>query len=282
MAQFQQHFSSLSELQRLAALTKEKHLLKGISVEEWPLAMLACALHSSDNKLELEHSLEVYQIFCECASPQKRAYSLKQLQQFLYQRKGANYLALLPYILGDEEMLISRQAALILISHAPSCKEIRFAGIAELIDILHKYPLAPSSILAALLSLADLRFEPMLNKLATLPNAELARHIAALDEKPNRLLYNWLLNILEQKPELAETITQALIKSAAKGGRIVDLVLPIPCWAYSKPQPQDLHGWELPEYFPRILPQLRPHVSEEQIKRIAIAHKLHTFDSSTC
>lgn len=277
MAQFQQHFSSLSELERLEALTKEKHLLKDIGPEEWPLAMLACALHSSDDEQKLQHSLEIYQIFCEQAKPQARAQSLKQLQQFLYLRKGASSLALLPYILRDDVALISRQAALILISHAPPSENERFSGIAELIALLQQRPEAPSSILAALLSLADLRFEPMLQSLAKLPNSELTRHIEALDEKPNRLLYNWLMSILQLKPELNEVITQALIKSAKKGGRIIDLVLPIPCWAYGKPQAQELHGWELPEYFPRILPQIRPHLREEQIQAIARAHQLNSF-----
>ena len=52
---------------------------------------------------------------------------------------------------------------------------------------------------------------------------------------------------------------------------VIDLVLPIPTWAFEKPTPQPLHGWQRAEYFPRLLPGLSAHLTEAQILRLRTA-----------
>ena len=62
-----------------------------------------------------------------------------------------------------------------------------------------------------------------------------------------------------------------LERMAPAATAVIDLVMPIPTWAYTKPAPQPLHGWTRAEYFPRMLPVLSRHLTEAQISRLKVA-----------
>lgn len=262
----------MPELQRLAAMTKEEHLLPDIGVEEWPLAILACSLANAENPEQLGHTLRVYQAFNKKVPAKQRAASLKQLQQFLIQRKGSGWRALIPYAIADTEPLIRRQAALLVATMAEPDEDEKFTGISELCDLLQRSnkELTQTSLLDALLSLSDLRFERYLEPLLKLETEELKKHLLSLCCKPNRLCLNWLISCLNKHPELKNEIHTAMCTCAKQGGLVIDVVLPIPSWAFQKAQPQTLHGWSLAEYYPRMLPQLHHHMSEQQLEQLRL------------
>lgn len=272
MGLLQDAFSAMPELQRLAAMTKEEHLLPDIGVEEWPLAILACSLSNSNNSEQIGHTLLVYRYFNQKVGSKQRAQSLKQLQQFLIQRKGSGWRALIPYALADSEALIRRQASLLIATMAEPEDDERFAGVSTLCDMLQhsNKELTPTTLLDALLSLSDLRFEPYLDAVLKLPVEEISRHLKQLCCKPNRLCLNWLITCLNQHTELKNDIHAAMCACAKQGGLVIDVVLPIPSWAYQKAQPQPLHGWTLAEYYPRMLPQLHHHMSEQQLEQLRL------------
>ncbi len=272
MGLFEDAFSAMPELQRLAAMTKEEHLLPDIGAEEWPLAILACSLANAENPEQLQHTLLVYRAFNKKVAAKQRAASLKQLQKFLTQRKGSGWRALIPYALGDTEPLIRRQAALLIATMAEPEEDERFAGVSELCYMLQRSnkELTHTSLLDALLSLSDLRFESYLEPLFKIETAELKKHLNNLCCKPNRLCLNWLLSCLNKFPDLKNEVHTAMCACAKQGGLVIDVVLPIPSWAFQKAQPQPLHGWTLAEYYPRMLPQLHHHMSEQQLEQLRL------------
>ena len=128
-----------------------------------------------------------------------------------------------------------------------------------------------SLITAAFSLFAAAQSAPFISKLATLPSERLAALVASLNPAGNHLSYSWVLAVLMAQPGLAEHVTALLERMAAVTTAVIDLVLPIPTWAFTKPAPQPLHGWSRAEYFPRMLPTLSQYLTEAQITRLRAA-----------
>lgn len=261
----------LSELERLAAMVRDPVRVHEIGTEEWPLAMIACGLVTCNDPERLQENLDAYAIFVSKTNAAARKGSLAQLVKFITARKGDGWRALLPYTLAEPEAALSRAAAMQLATLAQPGSKEQLTGVVELARLLVLRDDAPPAALEALLSLSDLRVLPHIAKLSSLPVERLQRLIAALNPAGNHLSYTWALEMLSARPELAEPVTALLERMAAVTTAVIDLVLPIPTWAYAKPTPQPLHGWNRAEYFPRMLPVLSQHLSQEQISRLRSA-----------
>lgn len=261
----------LSELERLAAMVQDPVRVQEIGAEEWPLAMIACGLVTCNDPERLQDNLTAYEIFAAKVAPAGRKGSLAQLVRFITARKGDGWRALLPYTLAEPEPVLSRTAAMQLATLAQPGATEKFTGVAELARLLKSAESTPPTVAEALLSLSDLRVLPYLQPLYDLPAERLAALISSVNPAPNHLSYTWVLGVLAAQPELAEPITCLLERMAVATTAVIDLVLPIPTWAYEKPAPQPLHGWGRAEYFPRMLPVLSSHLSQEQISRLRSA-----------
>ena len=51
-----------------------------------------------------------------------------------------------------------------------------------------------------------------------------------------------------------------------------NVVMPVPTWAFAKPDVQPLHGWTRPEYFARMLSELSPILTPVQLERVRAAY----------
>lgn len=271
MGLFQDNFSMLSELERLAAMVQDPVRVQEIGADEWPLAMIACGLVTCNDPDRLQDNLNAYDIFAAKVAPAGRKGSLAQLVRFITARKGDGWRALLPYTLAEPEPTLSRAAAMQLATLAQPTATEKLAGVAELARLLHTRETTPPAVLEALLSLSDQRVLPHLQPLYSLPAERLAGIISAINPAPNHLSYTWVLGALSAQPELAEQVTALLERMAATTTAVIDLVLPIPTWAFEKPAPQPLHGWNRAEYFPRMLPVLSAHLNPAQISRLQSA-----------
>lgn len=271
MGLFQDNFSMLSELERLAAMVQDPVRVQEIGADEWPLAMIACGLVTCNDPDRLQDNLTAYGIFAAKVAPAGRKGSLAQLVRFITARKGDGWRALLPYTLAEPEPVLSRTAAMQLATLAQPGADNKLTGVAELARLLQTRQDAPATVLEALLSLSDLRVQPYLEPLYKLAPERLGSIIASINPAPNHLSYTWVMGALAAQPELAEPITALLERMAATTTVVIDLVLPIPTWAFEKPTPQPLHGWQRAEYFPRLLPGLSAHLTEAQILRLRTA-----------
>lgn len=271
MGLFQDNFSMLSELERLAAMVQDPARVQEIGADEWPLAMIACGLVTCNDPDRLQENLDAYAIFASKVAPAGRKASLAQLVRFITARKGDGWRALLPYTLAEPEPVLSRAAAMQLATLAQPGEAEKLTGVAELARLLARRADTPATVLEALLSLSDLRVQPMLEPLYSQAPERLASLLVAMTPAPNHLSFTWILGALDAQPELAEQVVALLERMAPAATAVIDLVMPIPTWAYTKPAPQPLHGWTRAEYFPRMLPVLSRHLSEAQISRLKAA-----------
>ena len=88
MGLFQDNFSMLSELERLAAMVLDPVRIHEIGEDQWPLAMMACGLVTGNDPERLPDNLKAYSIFMQKVTPATRGNTLKQLVRFITQRKG--------------------------------------------------------------------------------------------------------------------------------------------------------------------------------------------------
>lgn len=263
----------LSELERLAAMVQDPARVQEIGADEWPLAMIACGLVTSNDPDRLQDNIDAYSIFVSRVALEGRKGSLAQLVRFVTARKGDGWRALLPYALAEPIPVLSRTAAMqiaTLAQPAPGTDD-KLTGITELGKLLCTRPDVPASILEALLGLSDMRVLPVLEKLYDLPTERLEELISSIIPTGNHLSFSWVLGVLSAHPALAASVTALLERMAAATTAVIDLVLPIPTWAYAKPTPQPLHGWTPAEYFARMLPVLSRHLSPEQMNALRSA-----------
>ena len=180
---------------------------------EWPMAMMAFSLLVSNDPSRLDEVLEIYPLFREKTSAAERVKSLALLEAFIRQRKGEGWRAMLGYALGDEPAVSLRAAKLVTLMAKPEEGE-RFTGVRELVRLLMQRSDAPKTLLSAVLDLADLRVEPLLEPLFGMDGERLAKLLPAA--MANRLSCNWTLSLLEKRPELAELVTASLCAMAAR------------------------------------------------------------------
>ena len=268
MSMFRDREADLSELQRLVVKLADPARHAELMPEEWPLAMVAYALHlSEDADLLSSSTLALYASFVQHAPAAARAAALSQLAGFITSRRGAGWRTLLLFALGEaQDAALGTRAATLTLQLAPPSPEERFTGAAALAEQLRQG--GPAFMLSALLSAADLRLLPLLTPLCSLPPERMQALLTSLDTTLNSLSAALLLHILEAQPQLAGELTAALVRLAEHTPLVADLVYPIPTWAYGNPAPQPLHAWTLPEYLPRLLPRLTPHLSAPQIQML--------------
>lgn len=273
MGLYQDNFTGLSELERLAAMAHDPVRVHEIGVDQWPLTMMACGLMASNDEEKLEENFDIYDIFATKTSVAARKSSLIQLSRFISGRKGEGWKSLIPYATNEMDEALSRKAATYVLTLAQPAPQEPLAGVQELVTRLVRDEYTPTTLLDALLSLADMRVLPLLQPLFEVHADRMEELLDDLETTPNRLSCSFVLRALETYPSLAEEVTDALCRMAPLSPVILDVALPIPTWAFEKPTPQPLHGWTPGEYFARMLPELQPHLSEEQISRVRAAFK---------
>ena len=272
MSIYQDNFDSLSELERLAAMAHDPVRIHEIGQEQWPLAMMACGLMASNDEEKQEENLDIYPVFAEKTSVESRRTSMQMLCRFISSRKGEGWKSLLPYFLCEPDAALARKASLNLLTLAQPAPDTQLAGIVELVrcikagDALDNGPM-----LNAILSLADMRAIKLLEPLCDLSDVSLGALVDDIDLPANHLACQWLLHVVESHLDLAQEVADALCRIAPQAPGIMDLVLPIPFWAFEKPAPQPLHGWTNAEYFPRLLPVLEKYLSPEQTAQVQAA-----------
>lgn len=271
MGLYQDNFSMLSELERLAAMVLDPVRIHEVGTDQWPLAMLACGLVTGNDPDRLQDNLRVYSVFMQKVQPATRKSALTQLSRFITQRKGEGWRAFIPYAVAETDALISSTAALQLVTLAQPSTTEKFTGLSTLVKLYRELPGANPAALSAVLGLSDMRLLPLLQLLYELPEEQFADLLAATCAPGNHLSYSWVLGALEAHPAMAETATLVLERMAAAADTVMDLVLPIPTWQFAKPTPQPLHGWTRPEYLARMLPVLNKHLSAEQLARLQAA-----------
>jgi len=269
MGLFQDNFSMLSELERLAAMVQDPVRIHEIGVDEWPLAIIACGLVTGNDPSRLQENIHAYEIFQQKVTPASRGSALKQLVRFITQRKGEGWRAFIPFAVCEQEALISSAAAIQLATLAQPSDSEKLAGIESLVDLIISYPQTNPAVLSGLLGLSDMRALPLLQKLCALPEDRLQKLLAAITPPGNHLSYQWVLRVLENHPSLAQDVTSLLGRMASTASTVLDLVLPIPTWAFENPTPQPLHGWSRPEYLARMLPVLKLHLTEAQLSGLS-------------
>ncbi len=262
----------LSELERLAAMVQDPVRVQEIGADQWPLAMMACALMTCNDPSRLEDNLIAYRIFARKTTAAARKASLAQLTRFITGRKGEGWRAFLPYALEEPDAAIARKAAMLVATLAQPSDTSPLHGVSELVALLLKRDNAPTALLDALLSLSDMRVLPLLSPLGELPTERLAALVNTLQTSANRLSCTWLISLLAVDACLAEAVSAALCRLAAGASIILDLTLPMPSWAFQNANPQPLHGWTPAEYFARMRPELAPALSAEQLASVQSAY----------
>lgn len=271
MGIFQDNFSSLSELERLAAMAHDPVRVHEIGADQWPLAMMACALMASNDEEKQEENLGIYRIFAEKTTPAARKTSLAQFTRFITSRRGEGWKALLPYATEEPDTALSRKAALCIATLAQPGPEEKLAGVQCLVEQLRSNEDAPITLLEAILSMGDMRVLPLLKPLELLSEERVEELLEELSVAANRPACTWVLNLLSLYPNLAELGTQALCRMGAAAPYVLDVVMPVPTWAFAKPDVQPLHGWTRPEYFARMRAELSPILTPEQLARVQTA-----------
>lgn len=262
--------SELPQLQRLVACLQSPARRRELPPEQWPTAMLAYALHASEDPAQLlgAEALSVYADFVQLTPQPLRAGSLSKLAAFVTARRGGGWRALLLYAMGETtcpELCARATTLAATLAPPPAQGQPPVAGVAGAVALIARAE-APAAMLSGLLSLPELRLLPALQPLAALPLPRLRALLAALSCTLNSLSAACLLHLLEAHPaELAGEITAALARLAARTPIVADIALPLPTWAFASPTPQPLHAWSVPEYLPRLLPRLSPHLSASQL-----------------
>lgn len=273
MGLYQDNFAGLSELERLAAMAHDPVRVHEIGADQWPLTMMACGLMASNDEEKLEENFDIYDIFVARTSVAARKSSLIQLSRFITGRKGEGWKSMIPYATNELDIALSRKAATYVATLAQPSPSEPLAGVQELVARLAKDDLVPTTLLDAVLSMADMRVLPLLQPLLELDADRMEEFLDELETTPNRLSLTFVLRALETYPALAESVTDALCRMAPLSPVILDLALPFPTWAFEKPTPQPLHGWAPAEYFARMLPELQPHLDADQLQRVREAFK---------
>ncbi len=278
MSLFQNHLQSLSELERLAELTRLPHLLPQIGAAEWPLAMLACCLHHGVDEDRETHVREVYRVFQTQCPAAQRVQGLAVLSSFLSQQKGRAWRALLAYALEDEALPIRREAANLIVTLAPEDEDVthaaqRLLGLRCLTDRLIAEPSAPTTLLDALMATADRRVSPHLDRLLDeLPEEQIIRHLGSISAPPSQLYFDWLCLVLARYPETCrELVVACFIRTMTGHDEVVDNVLPMPRWKYRQPAPLPLHQWTRREYADRMEHALSPYFDETALAALKTA-----------
>lgn len=269
MGLFQDQTSSLSEIKRLAALVMDPSRRDEIGPDQWPLAMIAYGLVTCNEANRQAEGIEIYNTFQACCAPDARKKCALQLAAFIRQRKGDGWRALLPFAMTDELPEIRRQAAFLIYTLAAPAREERFPGIAGVAAIISAPPLpgqaGMSPALDALMSLGDLRLAPYLADISKkLSPGRLADLLEGTEAIPTDLGCNWLLDILEEYPELSPTVSRVLAAMPSRGKEVLDVVVPIPSWQFTNAAVQPLHSWNVPEYWLRMKERLANVLTPEQ------------------
>lgn len=273
MGLYQDNFTGLSELERLAAMAHDPVRVLEIGADQWPLTMMACGLMASNDEEKLEENFDIYDIFASRTTVAARKSSLVQLSRFISGRKGEGWKSMVPYATNEPDEALSRKAATYVATLAQPGPQEPLAGVQELVSYLVRDDSTPATLLDALLCMADMRVLPLLQPLLELPEERVSGLLDDLSTTPNRLSLTFLLRVLESYPALAEEVTEALCRIAPLSPVILDLALPVPTWAFEKPNPQPLHGWTAPEYFARMLPELSPALDAGQLQRVREAFR---------
>lgn len=278
MGLYQDQTNSLSEIKRLAALVSDPSRRDEIGDDQWPLAIIAHGLVQSniDDSTQLQENLHIYEIFQGKCSVEARSRCLLQLGQFIRQREGNGWRALLPFALADALAPIRKNASFLVASLAPSSQNERFSGIAELSQLITAQPLScqrdSTPIFDALLSLADLRFTPYLDSVRNNASPELlASLVSQCEASPNALSCKWMIDTLKSNPSMAEAIASALEQMAPRANEILDVIVPIPSWLFKADAIQALHGWTRPEFFARMKSDLAPLLPLDILKKLELA-----------
>ena len=273
MGLYQDNFTGLSELERLAAMAHDPVRVHEIGTDQWPLTMMACGLMASNDEEKLEENFDIYDIFASKTSVAARKSSLIQLSRFITGRKGEGWKSLIPYATNEPDEALSRKAATYVVTLAQPGPTEHLAGVQELVNRLVRDEFTPTTLLDAVLSLADMRVLPLLQPLFELPDERMEELLDTLETTPNRLSCTFVLRALEAYPSLAQEAADALCRMAPLSPVVLDLALPIPTWAFEKPSPQPLHGWTPAEYFARMLPELQPALDADQLQEVRSAFK---------
>lgn len=270
MGIFQDNFSGLSEVERLAAMAHDPVRIHEIGADQWPLAMMACAIMAGNDEDKQEENARIYEVFAAKTPVAARRAGLQQLTRFIASRRGEGWKNLAPYALQEPEPALALKAALSMLTLAQPGAEQPLAGVQELVRLC----IASGNpvLLNALLSLGDMRVLPLLEPLTRRSAAALSPLLAAVVVPPNRLSLTWVLQVLAAHPDLAPEIAELLCALAPKAPVILDVVVPIPTWAFEKAAPQALHGWTPAEYFDRMFPELEPRLSPEALARVRAAY----------
>lgn len=269
MGLFQDQTSSLSEIKRLAALVMDPSRRDEIGPDQWPLAMIAYGLVTCNETGREEEGVTIYNIFQSCCTPDARRKCALQLASFIRQRKGDGWRALLPFAMADAAPDIRRQASFLIYTLAAPKPEERFPGIAGLANVICAAPLPGQASMApaldALMSLGDMRFAPYLASISKkLPSERLADLLAGTEAIPTDLGCGWLLDVLDERPELSTSIAAVLAGMPARAGEVLDVVVPIPSWQFANSAVQPLHSWSIPEYRLRMQERLSKHLALEE------------------
>ena len=233
MGLFQDQTSSLSEIKRLAALVTDPSRREEIGSDQWPLAMIAYGLVTCNETGREEEGVTIYNMFQSRCAPDARRKCALQLAAFIRQRKGDGWRALLPFAMADEAPDIRRQSAFLIYTLAAPQPEERFPGIAGLANVICASPCPGQASMApaldALMSLGDMRFAPYLSFISkNLPPGRLADLLAETEAIPTDLGCGWLLDILDEHPELSSTIRRYWPGCPPE---------PEKCWTWSFPSP---------------------------------------------
>ena len=273
MGLYQDNFTGLSELERLAAMAHDPVRVHEIGTDQWPLTMMACGLMASNDEEKLEENFDIYDIFASKTTVAARKSSLIQLSRFITGRKGEGWKSLIPYATNEPDESLSRKAATYVLTLAQPGPTEHLAGVQELVTRLVRDEYTPTTLLDAVLSLADMRVLPLLKPLLEVSDDRMAELLDTLETTPNRLSCTFVLQTLATHPSLAQEAADALCRMAPLAPVILDLALPIPTWAFEKPTPQPLHGWTPAEYFARMLPELQLALDADQLQEVREAFK---------
>lgn len=271
MSIYQDHFSSLSELERMAAMVQDPVRIHEIGADQWPMAMMAFGLLTSNDPERLPEVANAYGVFVSKTSPAERKASLTMLQRFITARKGEGWRALLPYALCEPDAALARKGGLLTATLAKPEENEPFTGVATLVELSAEYPNASPALLESVLGLSDMRFLPIAEKLYQSDESRLATLLSSCLLTPNRLSCTWLLGLLSAHPALAGHVTAQLTVMPRCGSAVTDVIVPVPTWAFERPAVQPLHGWTLPEYFPRMADALSRHLTPQQMETVRAA-----------
>ncbi len=260
--------AELSGLRLLLSRLEEPTRRAELSATEWNTAFSAWALENAGAEIPSQEAEKLYAAYRDAVPPEMRAQSLARLAAFISTRRGTGWQSLLYFVLGEQDnaSLCSR-AAYLVATLAPADDKQRFAGVRTVVQLLLDHEATPPAALDGLLAPADLRLLPDVEPLHALPEARLLLLLRGLDGTLNSLSSAWLLS-LAQKPALREELTSALLRLASRTSLVLDVVHPIPSWAFQSSAAQPLHAWSRADFFPRILPALTGVLLDSQITRL--------------